>query len=124
MFRHPFRRFLSEYGFLRRTKEADSSFLPDLDLSTVEAFLEQTHPNAVLHFLLERDLDKRRAITDDELELVKSRIADYPIHVGIHERFDESIALFARVLNHQFVASQLPVLNRGTQVPSVDPGLE
>src|SRR5262249_28397558 len=46
MIRQPFRRFLSEYAFVRRMKEADSRFLPDMDVSTASAFLEHTHPNA------------------------------------------------------------------------------
>ena len=125
MLRHPFRRFLSEYDFVRRMKEANPGFLPDLEVGSVGAYLERTHPNAQLHFLLERDLYRPRTLTDDDLARVKERIAANPIHVGIHERFDESIAYFARVLGRQFSAADLPALNVGTNAPQPpDPAVE
>jgi hypothetical protein len=58
MFREPFRRFLSEYAFLRRTKAANPGFLPNLDVSSVEAYAGRVHANSVLHFLLEGDLSR------------------------------------------------------------------
>jgi hypothetical protein len=74
--------------------------------------------------LLERDLHKRRTLTHDDLERDKERIVGYPIHVGIHERFAESLGLLARALGREFRASDLPVLNARTDVPAGDPGLE
>ena len=125
MLRHPFRRFLSEYEFVRRMKEANPGFLPDLEVGSVGAYLERVHPNAQLHFLLERDLYKPRTLTDEDLARVKERIAAYPIHVGIHERFDESIAYFARILGRRFTAADLPSLNVGANAPQPpDPAVE
>src|SRR5262249_55886830 len=34
MFRHPLRRFLSDYAFVRKTKDEDSGFLPDLKVTS------------------------------------------------------------------------------------------
>jgi hypothetical protein len=124
MIRHPFRRFLSEFAFVRRMKVAQPGFLPDLNVSTVESFFERAHPNAMLHFLLERYSSRPREITDRDLERVTERIALYPIHVGIHERFDASIEYFARVLGRGFRASDLPSLNVGTKEPVVGGDLE
>ena len=124
MLRHPFRRFLSEHAFLRRMQEASPGFLPDLEVGSLASYLERAHPNAQLHFLLECDLHRRRVLTDDDLARVQERIAAYPIHVGIHERFDDSIAYFARVLGRRFGAAELPPLNVGAQPQSLDPGVE
>jgi hypothetical protein len=124
MFRHPFRRFLSDYAFVRKTKEEDPAFLPDLTVSSVESYLYQVHPNPVLHFLLESDLHKPRPITRDDLEWVKARMADYPIHAGIFERFGESVSMFATLMGRDFTAADLPVLNAGGTPPAVDRTLE
>jgi hypothetical protein len=124
MFREPFRRFLSEYAFLRRTKAANPGFLPNLDVSSVEAYAGRVHANSVLHFLLEGDLSRPRTFTLDDLERVKEYISRYPIHVGIHEQFDESIRYFSDVLGLDFAGSDVPVLNAGEPVTDVPAGCE
>ena len=124
MLRHPFRRFLSDYAFVREMKARDAGFLPDLSVTSVESYLEQVHPNAMLHFLLEPELHRPRTITRGDLERVKERIDEYPIHVGIFERFGESMAMFARLLERDFTAADVPTLNAGTRAPEVDPALE
>jgi hypothetical protein len=125
MFRDPFRSFLSSYAFVKRKKEEDPGFLPDLEPGRVESFLDQVHPNAVLHFLLEPDLSRRRVFGREDLERVKTRIADYPIHVGIYERYRESIDYFARMLGESFGAADVPALNvGGEREREQDPGLE
>lgn len=124
MFRHPLRRFLSDYAFVRKTQDEDPGFLPDLNVSSVESYLYQVHPNPVLHFLLEPDLYRPRTITRDDLEWVKERMTDYPIHAGIFERFDESVSMFARLMERDFTGADLPTLNAGKTPPEVDRTLE
>jgi hypothetical protein len=124
MFRHPLQRFLSDYRFVRRTKDADPAFLPDLHVGTPAEYLRHSHPNAMLHFLLEPELHRRRTMTRADLERVKTCLADYPIHVGIHERLDESVEYFGRVLGREFHASDLPRLNAAPDAPVVDRELE
>jgi hypothetical protein len=124
MLRDPFRSFLSGYAFVRLKKEQDPGFLPDLALGDVASYLEQVHENAILHFLLEPQLARRRSLGRDDLARVKARIADYPIHVGIYERYAESIEYFAEVLGRSFRARDLPVVNAGERPVAVDPGLE
>ena len=124
MLRHPYRSFLSSYAFVRRMKEQDAGFLPDLDLGSVYSYLEQAHPNAVLHFLLEPQLARLRAMTPEDLARVKARIAELPIHVGIYERYAESLDYFARVLGLSLGAREMPSLNLGKDVSEGDPGLE
>jgi hypothetical protein len=124
MLRHPFRRFLSDYAFVRQMKDQDEGFLPDLDMSSAESYLDRVHPNSMLHFLLEYELHKPRTITRQDLERVKERIDGYPIHVGIFERFNESVAMFARVLDRDFTAAEVPVRNAGKDPPAVDSALE
>src|SRR4030095_16750946 len=46
------------------------------------------------------------------------------IHVGIHERFADSVAYFARVLGRPFTARDFPSLNVGTKMPATDPAVE
>src|SRR5262245_14421450 len=120
IFRHPFRRFLSDYAFVRRTKEADPRFLPDLNITSIESYLYQVHPNSVLHFLLEPQLSRPRIITRDDLECVKERISDYPIHAGIFERFEESVSMFAGLMKMDFTVADLPRLNASKTLPEVD----
>jgi len=125
MFRHPYKRFLSEYSFVRRMKAADPGFLPDLDVESAADFLHRSHPNAMLHFLLEPDLHRTRTMTRADLERVKARVRDHPIHVGIHERFDESVGYFGRVLGREFHAREVPRLNAAPEAaPVLDPELE
>jgi hypothetical protein len=82
------------------------------------------HPNPVLHFLLEPDLYRPRTITRDDLEWVKERMTDYPIHVGIFERFGESVSMFARLMERDCTETDLPTLNAGKKRPEVDRTLE
>ena len=124
MLRDPFRSFLSTYGFVVRAKQRDPGFLPDLDVGSLESYLDQVHDNAILHFLVEPQLSRRRVITRDELERVKAAVADYPIHVGLYERYEQSIDYFARVLGRPFHARDVPVLNAGTSPGAIDPQLE
>ena len=125
MLRDPFRSFLSSYAYVKRKKEEDPGFLPDLELDRVESFLDQVHPNAVLHFLLEPDLSRRRVLSREDLERVETRIADYPIHVGIYERYRASIDYFAQVLGLRFGEADLPSLNvGGERKREHDPALE
>ena len=124
MLRHPFRSFLSSYAFVKRTKKQDPGFLPDLDVDRVESYLDQVHENAILHFLLEPQLSRRRRVTRGDLERVKTRIADYPIHVGIYERHAESITYFAHVLGRSFDERDLTVSNAGAYTSEVAPWLE
>jgi hypothetical protein len=124
MLRDPFRSFLSTYGFVVRAKQRDPGFLPDLDVGSIESYLDQVHENAVLHFLLEPQLSRRRVITRDELDRVKAAVADYPIHIGLYERYDKSIDYFARVLGRGFRARDVPVLNAGMSPGSIDSQLE
>ena len=124
MLRDPFRGFLSSYAFVKRTKDEDAGFLPDLDLGSVESYLEGVHDNAILHFLLEPQLSRRRAVSREELERVKACIVDYPIHVGVYERYAETIDYFARVLGRSFKADEVPRLNVGMAPPQVDRRLE
>lgn len=122
--RHPLRRFLSDYAFVRKMKAEDPGFLPDLHVSSVEAYLEQVHPNPMLHFLLEPDLSRARTITRTDLECVKRRMSEYPIHVGILERLDETVSMFAQLMEKDFTAADLPTLNAGREAPAVDRALE
>jgi len=124
MLRHPFRSFLSSYAFVKHRKEEDPAFLPDLDLGGVDSYLEMVHENAILHFLLEPQLARRRSLGRDDLERVKARIAEYPIHVGIYERYAESIGYLSRVLGRPFEAEDLPLLNVGGRQTTHDPRLE
>ena len=124
MLRDPFRSFLSTYGFVVRTKQRDPGFLPDLDVGSLESYLDQVHENAMLHFLLEPQLSRRRVVTREELDRVKAAIANYPIHVGLYERYEQSIAYFARVLDRTFRASDVPVLNAGGSPGAIDSRLE
>jgi len=124
MFRHPLQRFLSDYRFVRRMKDADPAFLPDLHLGTPAEYLEHHHPNALLHFLLEPDLHRRRTMTRADLEHVQACLTDLPIHVGIQERFGESVDYFGRVLGRRFDASEVPTLNAAPDAAVVDPELE
>lgn len=124
MFRRPLQRFLSDYRFVRRMKDADPSFLPDLRLGTAAEYLEHHHSNPLLHFLLEPDLDRRRTMTRADLEHVQACMADYPIHVGLQERFGESVQYFGRVLGRDFDAGGVPTLNAAPDAPAVDPALE
>jgi hypothetical protein len=77
----------------------------------------------MLHFLLERHTSRPRVLTEDDLARVTERIAAYPIHVGIHERFDESVEYFGRVLGREFRGRDLPALNVGMKAPAVGPEL-
>jgi|RhiMethySRZTD1v2_1073278.scaffolds.fasta_scaffold286003_3 hypothetical protein len=124
MFRHPLQRFLSDYRFVRRMKAADAAFLPDLQVGTPAEYLEHHHPNALLHFLLEPDLPRRRTMTRADLEHVQACLTDTPIHVGIQERFDESIDYFGRVLDRRFDAAAVPTLNAAPDAPVADRELE
>ena len=124
MLRDPYRSFLSSYAFVKRAKERDAGFVPDLSLGSVHSYLEQAHPNAILHFLLEPQLARRRTMTPEDLARVKARIAEYPIHVGIYERYAESIACFARVLERAFGVRDVPSMNAGEGTPGDDAGLE
>jgi hypothetical protein len=124
MFRHPLQRFLSDYRFVRRMKDADPAFLPDLHVGTPAEYLEHHHPNALLHFLLEPDLSRRRTMTRADLERVKACLIDLPIHVGIQERFAESVEYFGQVLGRRFDANDVPALNVGPDAAIVDPELE
>jgi hypothetical protein len=125
MLRDPFQSFLSTYAFVKRKREEDPGFLPDLELDRVESFLDQVHPNAILHFLLEPDLSRRRVMSREDLERVKFWIAGYPIHVGIYERYRSSIDYFAQVLGRRFADSDIPSLNvGGERKREHDPGLE
>jgi len=124
MLRDPFRSFLSSYAYVKRTKEEDPGFLPDLDSSTVASYLDEVHENSVLHFLLEPDLSRRRVFSRKDLERVKTRISDYPIHVGIYERYRESIDYFSRVLGRTFGEGDLPSFNVGKGSVEHHPGLE
>ena len=124
MLREPFRRFLSEYAFVQRVKQADPGFLPDLAASSLEAYLQETHENVMLHFLLEPQLSRRRSLTRADLARVQERILECPIHVGIYERYDESIAYFARLLGRGFAARDVPSHNRGGEPPVHDAALQ
>lgn len=124
MLRDPFRSFLSSYSFVKRAKYDDPGFLPDLDLGSVESYLDEVHENAILHFLLEPQLSRRRAVGRDELDRVEACIADHPIHVGVYERYAESIDYFARVLEGNFQARDIPMLNAGVPPPEIGPRLE
>jgi hypothetical protein len=124
MLRDPFQSFLSAYAFVKRRKEEDPWFLPDLELGGVESYLQVAHENAVLHFLLEPQLARRRSLGRHDLERVKARIAGYPIHVGIYERYAESVAYFSGVLGQPFVAEDVPRLNVGRRPPAANPRLE
>jgi hypothetical protein len=124
MFRHPVQRFLSDYRFVKRMKDANPGFLPDLPLGTPAEYLQHHHPNALLHFLLEPDLARRRTMTRDDLERVKACLVDLPIHVGIQERFAESVEYFGRVLGRSFNAADIPTLNAASEATVTDPELE
>jgi hypothetical protein len=124
MLRDPYRSFLSSYAFVKRAKERDPGFLPDLDLGNVHAYLDQAHPNAILHFLLEPQLARRRTMTSEDLARVQSSIASCPIHVGIYERYAESIRVFARVLGRSLDPQDVPTLNVGESIPQEDARLE
>lgn len=124
MLRDPFRSFLSSYAFVRQAKARDPGFLPDLHLGSVEDYLEAVHENAVLHFLLEPQLARRRVMNRDDLTRVKVRIDEHPIHVGIYERYADSIAYFARVLGRDFDRSDVPRHNVGRADVPVDTRLE
>jgi hypothetical protein len=124
MFRHPLQRFLSDYRFVRRMKDADPAFLPDLHVGTPAEYLEHHHPNALLHFLLEPDLHRRRTMTRADLEHVHACLTDLPVHVGIQERFGESVDYFGRVLGRRFDAADVPTLNAAPDAAVVDPELE
>lgn len=124
MLRHPFRSFLSSYGFVQRTKQQDSGFLPDLAVDGVESYFDQVHDNAILHFLIEPQLSRRRPVTRQELEDVKTAVVEYPIHVGIYERYAQSISYFARVVGGSFRVSDVPTLNVGISPPEMDSNLE
>jgi hypothetical protein len=124
MLRDPFRSFLSSYGFVTEAKDADPGFLPDLEVGGVGDYLDQVHENAILHFLLEPELAHRRTMTRADLERVKAGIVDLPIHVGIYERYAESIEYFGRVMNRPFEVGRVPALNVGAPPSEVDPGLE
>ena len=124
MFRHPVQRFLSDYRFVKRMKDANPSFLPDLPLGTPLEYLQHHHANPLLHFLLEPDLARRRTMTRADLEHVKACLTDVPIHVGIQERFDESVDYFGRVLGRRFNAGDVPTLNVAPAAVAADPELE
>jgi hypothetical protein len=124
MLRHPYRAFLSSYAFVKRMKQQDAGFLPDLELRDVYSYLDQAHPNAILHFLLEPQLARRRPITRDDLDRVRERIDGYPLHVGIYERYAESVGYFARVLGLRFGEADVPSLNVGGAPAEGDPHLE
>jgi sulfotransferase famil protein len=124
MFRHPVQRFLSDYRFVRRMKDADPAFLPDLRLGAAAEYLEHHHSNPLLHFLLEPDLARRRTMTRADLEHVQTCLADCPIHVGLQERFAESVRYFGRVLGRDFDADGVPTLNAAPETTAVDPELE
>jgi hypothetical protein len=109
---------------VKHKKEEDPAFLPDLDLGGVDSYLDIVHENAVLHFLVEPQLARRRSLGRDDLDRVKARIADYPIHVGIYERYAESIGYLSRVLGHPFGAEDLPSLNVGRRPAAENPILE
>ena len=124
MLRHPFTSFLSSYGFVQRTKHQDPGFLPDLEVGGIESYFDQVHDNAILHFLVEPQLSRRRVVTRQELERVKTAVVEYPIHVGVYERYAQSISYFARVLGGSFQVSDVPTLNVGISPPESAPGLE
>jgi hypothetical protein len=124
MLRHPFRSFLSSYGFVQRTKQQDPGFLPDLEVVGVESYFDQVHDNAILHFLIEPQLSRRRVVTRQDLEQVKAAVVEHPIHVGVYERYAQSISYFARVVGGSFRASDVPTLNVGVPSPEIDPSLE
>jgi hypothetical protein len=123
MFRDPVQRFLSDYRFVKRMKVANPSFLPDLPMGTPAEYLQHHHPNPLLHFLLEPDLARRRTMTRADLEHVKAYLTDLPIHVGIQERFGESVDYFGRVLGRRFDAAAVPTLNAAPDAAVVDPEL-
>jgi hypothetical protein len=124
MLRQPFRRFLSDYAFVRRMKQADPGFLPDLELGSAEAYFERVHANAMLHFLLERECSRPRRIGREDLERVQERILGCPIHVGIHERYADSIAYFGELLGRRWNEKDVPSHNVGTGAPAYDAKLE
>jgi hypothetical protein len=63
-------------------------------------------------------------MTRADLEHVQACLTDTPIHVGIQERFDESIDYFGRVLDRRFDAAAVPTLNAAPDAPVADRELE
>lgn len=124
MMRRPFERFLSEFAFLQRAKAADPGFLPDLELDTPDAYLERVHANPTLHFLLQEDLDRARSFDGRDLEKVEKAIVALPVHIGVYERYEESIDYFSVLLGRRFSVDDLPRFNVGRGAPARDPRLE
>jgi hypothetical protein len=124
MLREPWRAFLSTFAFVRRAVLERADFLPDLTVTTAEDFLEAAHENAILHFLLEPDLARRRPVTRSDLERVVEAIDQCPIHVGIFERHAESVDYFGRVLGRALCAADVPFKNVGHDMPRPSPALE
>ena len=122
MVRHPYGCFLSKYRGVRRLQSRGE--FGDLAIDDIEAFLEKMHDNATLHFLLVEDVASRRSFTREDLERVKRTIAEYPIHLGIYERYADSVAHFAEVMGADFQASDVATLNPGMEGETSSPELE
>jgi hypothetical protein len=124
MMRNPLSRFLSEYASITEKQRSDPSFLPDLEVTTLPGHVERSNANSILHYLLEAEFPRRRQFSSQDLAHVKRCILDYPIHVGIYERYEESIDYFARILDRAFVATDIPRLNvTPAPPPAITPAL-
>jgi len=124
MLREPFSRFLSESAFIEMKQETDDTFLPDTMVTGLAAHLERTAENGALQFLLAREFSRRSTLTDRDLDQVKALIVEFPIHVGIYERYGESIRYFSRLLGHDFSEDELPSYNVVSKKPPVPAGVE
>jgi hypothetical protein len=122
MVRHPYSCFLSMYRGVRRLQSRGE--FGDLAIDGIEAFLEEMHDNAMLHFLLVENVASRCSFTRRDLERVKRVITEYPIHVGLYERYADSVAHFADVMGFDFHARQVPTLNPGMEGSASSPALK
>lgn len=111
MLRHPFACAVSSYHFVRRQQARDPGFLPDLRLASLDDYLGRMHDNAVLHFLVEPDLARRRVITRGDLERVTAGLRDLPIHAGLYERHADSVRYFGRCLGRNFSPEDVKTMN-------------
>lgn len=93
MLRHPVDRMISEYHFIRERKE-----FMDLIRTKPKNFEEYVRSkqtqNGVVNFLVGRRMYDITIVKEDDLNNVIKAVDELPIHVGIFEEFNKSMAYF------------------------------
>ena len=121
MLRDPFDQFVSQYYYTMKMRAEIEPILNAQGRAFPESILGFANFNNQLGFLAGKVSGPARVIDRDDLERTKEMLIALRVHVGLTERFADSMNVFETVIGMKIAGGAIRIENENSGRPSVSP---